>query len=283
MKNPFKRTIGSIKGALCALMGIVIFLIIFINVFEISFTPKDVEITGDSTHAEFNMNIVDRNIEPDTEVEFEPIDIIAEDTVVTADVLTTEIDSEPVVTEPVENVEEPIVYEETTTQYIETEAPIVDEPIVDTAASDGFYIDYNTVLNSTYNPNNMYGVSEYEATLLAKIVEAEAGADYLCLEQKLLTACVVINLMQSDVLPESTIEGVLCHPGAYYPVMAGYFWNVVPSQLSIGVANYILNNGIICPPNVCYAANFPQGSGTYRWFYVPEQAHDYPYSYFCYD
>lgn len=271
---------------LFSIIGIIIFLIIMVCVFDVSFAPNEVKITEDSAETtKTSIRFLTRGIETiDGDIEFETIDTPeTEDTAVVVETATTEIETEPIVTEPVEVAEESIIYEETTTYYEETEAPIDTEPVVDNVASDGVYIDYNTVLNSVYSPNNLYGFTEYEATLLAKIVEAEAGADYLCLEQKLLTACVVINLMQSDVLPESTIEGVLYHPGAYYPVIAGYFWSVVPSQLSTGVANYILNNGIICPPNVCYAANFPQGSGTYRRFYVPEQAHDYPYSYFCYD
>lgn len=192
----------------------------------------------------------------------------------------TETETEPII-ETTSIVEETTSvpetwYEETTTYYEpETTATVIEDF--------GFYITYAEVDASTYSPYNVYGLSEYEVYLIAKIVEAEAGADYLCLEQKLLTACVVINLANSPAFPPSTIEGVIYNPGTYYPVLAEYFDSVIPSARSLAVANYVANNGVICPPNVIYEANFTQGSGIYRWFYVPEQANSYPYSYFCYE
>ena len=235
-------------------------------------------------------------------IRFSPVDELgeadSEEPVIDPDIFTEtpvddaeSIDTEPQVYETYpeyteETLPETTYYdapiEETTPAYVEeTTAYETDAAVV--AADDGFYLTYEEVDASVYNPNNLYGLSEYEIYLIAKIVEDEAGAYYLSLEQKLLTACVVINLMNSNVLPETTIEGVIHHPGAYYSVKVGYFNSIVPTARSLAIANYIANNGIICPPNVCYMANFPQGSGTYRMFYVPEQANSYPYSYFCYE
>lgn len=196
----------------------------------------------------------------------------------------TETETEPII-------ETTSIVEETTfapeTFYEETAYYTEPEPEPETTANViedyGFYITYAEVDASVYSPYNVYGLSEYEVYLIAKIVEAEAGADYLCLEQKLLTACVVINLSNSPTFAPSTIEGVIYNPGTYYPVLAGYFDSVIPSARSLAVANYVANNGVICPPNVIYEANFTQGSGTYRWFYVPEQVDTYLYSYFCYE
>ena len=102
-----------------------------------------------------------------------------------------------------------------------------------------------------------------ELMLLAKIVQAEAGSNWLTEEHRQLVASVVINRVNSPEFP-NTIYDVIYQRGQYAPVRTGYFQNLIPSEKAINSALQVLINGSIAPPSVVFQANFTQGSGVYK-------------------
>lgn len=276
---------------------LLITLIFIIWVFTRNLKPND-----KSKHSETTETVENKTETTNPIDTLEFTEIVTEETIIeTTEAETTEAEIEEEIeytTTPIEVYEEPAYYIEAVEYYEEiTEAPAVLEQPIETTSyetapnteyanndSTGYGdLTYDVVDASVYNPNNLYGFSEYEVYLIAKIVEIECGADYICLEQKLLTASVLVNLVFAESFPPTTVEEVIHYPGAYYPRTHVYFQNLIPTSRSLAVANYVVNNGVICPSNVIYEANFPQGSGIYKSFYVPEQANSYPYSYFCYE
>lgn len=99
--------------------------------------------------------------------------------------------------------------------------------------------------------------------LLAKIVHAEAGSDWLTEEHRQLVASVVINRVNSPEFPNS-IREVIHQRGQYAPVGTTYFNNLKPSKKSVYSALEVLLNGSVAPPDVVFQANFRQGGGAYK-------------------
>ena len=113
--------------------------------------------------------------------------------------------------------------------------------------------------------------------LLAKIVHAEAGSDWLTEEHRQLVASVVINRVNSPEFP-NTIHNVIYQKGQYAPVGTKYFNNLKPSRKCVFSALKVLANGSIAPSNVVFQANFRQGSGVYKSIYDSKLGT----TYFCY-
>lgn len=99
--------------------------------------------------------------------------------------------------------------------------------------------------------------------LLAKIVHAEAGSNWLTEEHRQLVASIVINRVNSPEFPNS-IYGVIHQRGQYASVRTRYFNNLKPSRKCVFSALKVLSNGSIAPPDVVFQANFKQGSGVYK-------------------
>ena len=113
--------------------------------------------------------------------------------------------------------------------------------------------------------------------LLAKIIQVEAGSDWLTEEHRRLVASVVVNRVNSPEFP-NTIHDVIYQRGQYASVRTNYFQTVRPSRASTMSALHILANGSIAPPDVVFQANFRQGGGVYK------AIHDNKLrtTYFCY-
>lgn len=113
--------------------------------------------------------------------------------------------------------------------------------------------------------------------LLAKIVHAEAGSNWLTEEHRQLVASVVINRVNSPEFPNS-IYNVIHQKGQYAPVGTKYFNNLKPSRKCVFSALKVLASGSVAPSNVVFQANFKQGSGVYKSIYDKRLGT----TYFCY-
>ena len=99
--------------------------------------------------------------------------------------------------------------------------------------------------------------------LLSKIVETEAGSNWLTEEHRQMVASVVINRVNSPEFPNTLYE-VVYQKGQYAAVGTNRFKNVIPSEKVVRSSMIILKNGSIAPPNVVFQAEFVQGKGIYK-------------------
>lgn len=119
--------------------------------------------------------------------------------------------------------------------------------------------------------------SESDLMLLAKVIYAEAGSDFLSDEWKMCVGEVVLNRVASPEFP-NTITDVVYQPGQYHGARSGYIASLIPSERCINVAKRLLNGERIMEPSVVFQANFKQGSGIYKALYDSHLG----WTYFCY-
>jgi hypothetical protein len=99
-------------------------------------------------------------------------------------------------------------------------------------------------------------VDEKELDLLARLIQAEAGADWCTDELQLAVGSVVLNRMDDSRYPD-TMKGVIYQDGQYSTAMNGKINN--PATLrAIENARYLLENGSTIPKSIVFQANFPQ-------------------------
>ncbi|MBP8639590.1 MAG: cell wall hydrolase [Oscillospiraceae bacterium] len=113
--------------------------------------------------------------------------------------------------------------------------------------------------------------------LLAKIIYAEAGSEWLSDEWKMCVGEVVLNRVASPEFP-NTIKEVLDQPGQYYGANSRYFNNLLPSQRCVAAAMRLLNGERLLEPSVVFQANFIQGGGAQTAVYDKYLG----WTYFCY-
>ena len=113
--------------------------------------------------------------------------------------------------------------------------------------------------------------TEHELNILARVVYAEAGSDWITDEHQRAVASVVINRKNDHRFP-NTIEDVVYQKGQYACVYNGMIKRS-PNQRAYDNAKYVLDNGITIPCNVVWQSQFKQGRGVYKYI----QSH-----YFCY-
>lgn len=185
--------------------------------------------------------------------------------------------------------------------YSETETFIVEETTTKQETKPETTWIYNDYLNETienisngeitqgrrncelYNKQNeilgkSFRIDFDELYLLAKIVEAEAGSEWLTDEHKRLVASVVLNRVEHWYYPDNIFD-VVHQKGQYAAVGSNYFDNLIPSKNSVVNALFVLENGSICDENIVYQAEFKQGSGVYKTFYDEIRKTT---TYFCY-
>lgn len=107
--------------------------------------------------------------------------------------------------------------------------------------------------------------SEDDVDLLARIINAEAGCDWMPDWVQQMVGSVVLNRVNSEYFPD-TIQEVVYQPGQYGPVYNGMIDNP-PSQRALDNARYVLDSGSICPGNVTGQSGAVSGSGVYTSYY----------------
>lgn len=107
--------------------------------------------------------------------------------------------------------------------------------------------------------------TDEDLDLLARIINAEAGCDWIPDWVQQMVGSVVINRVNSQYFP-NTIREVIYQPGQYGPVYNGMI-NYTPSQRVIENARYVLENGSTCPANVTGQNGEVSGGGVYTSYY----------------
>ena len=102
-----------------------------------------------------------------------------------------------------------------------------------------------------------------ELLLLSKIIEAEAGSEWLSDEWKMAVGEVVLNRIASPEFPDTMAE-VVCQPGQYYGKNSRYFNSLLPSRRSAEAAARLLSGErVLGEPSVVFQANFVLGGGVF--------------------
>lgn len=119
-----------------------------------------------------------------------------------------------------------------------------------------FYDNYSYYLENDLVPNMIgYPYDEEDVILLAKVIAAEAGSDYVSDRCNELVGAVVVNRLNHPLFG-NTLEDVLYQPGQY--ATASYFDSVEPDERDLVNARRALEGEINCPIDVVWQANFPQ-------------------------
>ena len=117
-----------------------------------------------------------------------------------------------------------------------------------------------------------------ELELLSKLIEAEAGSQWLPAEWKMAVGEVVLNRMASPEFPDSMLE-VIEQPGQYYGKGSAFFAALRPSEgAAIAAKRLLEGERILCDPSVVFQANFVLGSGVHTTLHDPQLG----YTYLCY-
>lgn len=136
-------------------------------------------------------------------------------------------------------------------------------------AKTSYFTDYTTAeeilraMEEAKRPKPSYSAEDLD--LLARIINAEAGCDWMPDWVQQMVGSVVLNRVNSDRFP-NTIREVIYQPGQYGPVYNGMI-HYTPTEKSIKNAKYVLENGSICPPNVTGQNGVISGSGVYTSYY----------------
>ena len=114
---------------------------------------------------------------------------------------------------------------------------------------------------------DLYGGSKFtyeDLEVLSKIIEAEAGMNWLDDYIRLCVGEVLMNRVASKDFPD-TIREVAYQEGQYHHIKYGLFDEIVPTMKSVRTALRLLNGDrVINDKDVVFQANFPQGSGIYE-------------------
>ena len=94
--------------------------------------------------------------------------------------------------------------------------------------------------------------------LLAKIIYADAGSDWLTDEFRMCVGEVVMNRVASPEFP-NTIYDVIYQKGQYTAVNASSFTAMIPSQECVDIALKLIKGERTMAPSVVYQSNYIQG------------------------
>ena len=108
--------------------------------------------------------------------------------------------------------------------------------------------------------------SEEDLDLLARLMTAEMGSEWVPDEVQLYVGSVPLNRMKSDAFPGATLYDVIYQEGQYSPTWTGAI-NNTPDKRTIENAKKLLTEGSVLPENVVFQANFKQGDGVYYEYY----------------
>lgn len=100
-------------------------------------------------------------------------------------------------------------------------------------------------------------VDPAELDLLARLIQAEAGADWCTDELQRAVGSVVINRMGDRRYPD-TMQEVIFQPGQYSTAKSGKIEKKATDRAKEN-AEYLLINGSTIPEDVIFQANFKQG------------------------
>jgi spore germination cell wall hydrolase CwlJ-like protein len=100
-------------------------------------------------------------------------------------------------------------------------------------------------------------IDEEELDLLARLIQAEAGADWCSDELQKAVGSVVINRMNDSRYP-SEMRDVIYQDGQYSTAKSGKI-NQPATDRAKANAEYLLKEGVTLPEEIVFQANFRQG------------------------
>lgn len=100
-----------------------------------------------------------------------------------------------------------------------------------------------------------------ELDLLARLIYAEAGAEWCSDQMQLAVGSVVLNRMAHEAFPD-TMHDVIYQCGQYYCVDSTAI-NLPANQRAVEAAEKLLKWGTILPEDVVYQAEYMQGAGLF--------------------
>lgn len=106
-----------------------------------------------------------------------------------------------------------------------------------------------------------YNYTAEDVEIMARIIESEAGADYLPDSTRYGVGSVFYNRIISDRFPNTAYE--VAHQAGQYSPVGSAVWYRQPSDRALEIATDIYEHGGIFPASVIWQANFMQGQGIY--------------------
>lgn len=116
--------------------------------------------------------------------------------------------------------------------------------------------------------------TQEELDLLARVIYAEAGSDWISDEHQFAVGSVVLNRIKDNRFPDD-LRGVVYQkkPNVQYTCTTNGMINQTPNERAINNAKYLLTYGSTIPENVVWQSQSLQGNGVWKKI----QGH-----YFCY-
>lgn len=105
----------------------------------------------------------------------------------------------------------------------------------------------------------------YEVDLLARLIYQEAGCDWIPDYVILWVGSVALNRVESDLYPDTLYE-VIYDPGQYAPAITGSINRPANERCRL-LAEFLLREGSLLPPNVLGQCGWPTGNGIYATYY----------------
>lgn len=119
--------------------------------------------------------------------------------------------------------------------------------------------------------------SDSDLDLLARLIHAEAGCNWMTDELQMSVGNVVLNRVSDDRFP-NTIGEVIYQKGQYACIKNGMIDNK-PSEQAVNNARRLLEGERVLPENVIWQSEFPQGDTVYKTY--PDEILGNT-TYFCY-
>lgn len=121
--------------------------------------------------------------------------------------------------------------------------------------NNNIYYIYNEYLSKEMKTYDLY-----EKEMLAHLIFAEVGSDWISDTCLYYAGSVVLNRIESKAFPNTMIE-VINQRGQY--ACKDYYMKQQPTKRCYDIAEDLLINGSVLPKNVVFQSGFKQGNGIY--------------------
>lgn len=145
-------------------------------------------------------------------------------------------------------------------ETIPTRSIELTEPTISTEV---YTIETTTSTTTAATTETTEAINEEDLELLAHLIFAEAGSDWIEDETLYYVGSVVLNRVNSDLFPD-TIYEVIYQRGQYACTWDGNI-EKTPTDRCYVIAEDLLRNGSVLPEEVVFQAEFTQGSGVYAY------------------
>lgn len=111
-----------------------------------------------------------------------------------------------------------------------------------------------------------FAYTEQDLDLLARLMMAEMGSDWIPDQVLLSVGSVVLNRVNSDDFPDTLYDVIYqTNPVQYQPTVSGSI-NNTPTQRVKDAAKFLLDNGSVLPADVVFQSEFIQGPVYFQYY-----------------